>query len=133
MHMTFVLHFAWHQYSNNANRWMTFMSIPYKTMRSRFRMIIIIIYGPWSLWCSVATLALGSWPRQGLARSQAKREAQEWRKVWGNEPSHAQRSFHFGSWSLGGFLNVQRVIIRVKTQWFEEFFIPLESYWNLDV
>ncbi len=24
-------------------------------------------------------------------------EAQEWRKVWGNEPSHSQENFHFGS------------------------------------
>jgi len=30
----------------------------------------------------VATLALGSRPRRGLARLQAKREAREWRKVW---------------------------------------------------
>jgi hypothetical protein len=47
----------------------------------------------------VATVALGSRPRQGLARLRAKREAWEWRKVWGNEPSHSQRSFHFGSWT----------------------------------
>jgi hypothetical protein len=30
----------------------------------------------------VVTLALGSWPRQGLARVQAKREAQECGRVW---------------------------------------------------
>jgi hypothetical protein len=53
----------------------------------------------------VATLALGSWPRQGFARLWAKREAREWRKVWGNEPSHSQGSFHFGSWSFGGLPN----------------------------
>jgi hypothetical protein len=28
--------------------------------------------------------------------------------------------------------NFQRVITRVKTHWFEEFFISLESYWNLN-
>jgi hypothetical protein len=32
---------------------------------------------------------LGSRPRQGLIRLWAKKEAQEWRKVWGNEPSHS--------------------------------------------
>jgi len=37
-------------------------------------------------------------------------------------------SFHFGSWSPGGLLNVQRAIARVKTQWLEKFFIPLKSY-----
>ncbi len=45
-----------------------------------------------------------------------------------NKPSHSQRSFHFGNWSPNGLQNVQRVIAMVKTQWFEEFFISLESY-----
>jgi hypothetical protein len=27
----------------------------------------------------------------------SQEEAWEWRKVWGNEPSHSQGSFHFGS------------------------------------
>jgi len=82
---------------------------------------------------SVTTLTLGSRPRQGLVRLRAKKEAQEWRKVWGNEPSHSQRSFHFGGWSPGGLLNVQRTIARVKNQWLNEFFITLKTYWNLDV
>jgi hypothetical protein len=34
----------------------------------------------------VTTLTLGSWPRQGLV---GQEEAREWRKVWGNEPSHS--------------------------------------------
>jgi len=33
-----------------------------------------------------------------------------------------------GVWSLGGFPNLQRIIIGVKTQWIEELFISLESY-----
>jgi len=49
-------------------------------------------------------------------------------KCEGNEPSHSQRSFHFGSWSPGGLLNVQKTIARVKSQWLKEFFIPLKSY-----
>jgi len=45
-----------------------------------------------------------------------------------NEPSHSQKSFHFGSWSPGGLPNVQRATTRVKTQWIEKFFIPLKIY-----
>jgi hypothetical protein len=55
----------------------------------------------------VATLALGSRPRQGVARLRAKRETQESlhmlsgvQRVWGNEPSHSQVNSHVGSWSL---------------------------------
>jgi hypothetical protein len=53
-----------------------------------------------------ATLALGLWPRQGVARLWAKRE--NWKshhmlsrvqRVWGNEPSHSQVNSHVGSWS----------------------------------
>jgi hypothetical protein len=35
---------------------------------------------------------------------------------------------HVESWNPSGFPDVQRRIARVKTQWFEEFFISLESY-----
>jgi len=69
----------------------------------------------------VITLALGSQPRQGLARLWAKKEAgshvacsRGCRKVWGNQPSHSQGSFHFGNWSLDGLPNVQRAIAKVK-------------------
>jgi len=34
----------------------------------------------------VVILALGSWPKQGLAKVQAKSEARECGKVWKNEP-----------------------------------------------
>jgi hypothetical protein len=54
----------------------------------------------------VATLALGSQPRQGLARLRAKREAWEShhlfsgvQRVWGHEPSHSQVNSHCGSWN----------------------------------
>ncbi len=53
----------------------------------------------------VTTLALGSWPRQGVARLQAKRKTREshhmllgMQRVWGNEPSHSQVNSHVGSW-----------------------------------
>jgi hypothetical protein len=55
---------------------------------------------------SIATLTLGSRPRQGVARLWAKRRNQEShhtplgvQKVWGNEPSHSQGKSHVGSWS----------------------------------
>jgi hypothetical protein len=54
----------------------------------------------------VATLALGLWPRQGVARLGAKRETRESlhmlqgvQRVWGNEPSHSQMNSHVGSWT----------------------------------
>jgi hypothetical protein len=53
----------------------------------------------------VANLALGSQPRQGVARLQAKRKTQEShhmlprvQRVWGNEPSHSKVNSHVGSW-----------------------------------
>jgi hypothetical protein len=55
-------------------------------------------------------------------------EPPEWRKVWGNEPSHSQGSFHFGSWSPSGLLNIQRTIEGVKTNWIKEFLISLKRY-----
>jgi len=32
-----------------------------------------------------------------------------------------------------GAMDLQRMIVGVKTQWIEEFSIPLESSWNIDV
>jgi hypothetical protein len=74
----------------------------------------------------IATLALGSRPRQGLARVRAKRKPRNVGECE-NEHSHPQVSSHFGSWSLGGLPNFQRAIARVKTHGIEEFFISLES------
>jgi hypothetical protein len=44
-----------------------------------------------------ATLALGSWPRQGFIRLRVERKPMSEGKVWRNEPSHSQESFQFGS------------------------------------
>jgi len=84
------------------------------------------------LWQSinVATLALGSWPRQGLAKTWAK-EAQEshfmpprvQKSVREWTFTHSQVSSHFGSWSPDGLLNLQGAIEGVKTHWIEKFFI----------
>jgi hypothetical protein len=46
---------------------------------------------------------------------------------------HTPREFHFGSWSSDELPNLQRAIARVKTQCFEDFFISMESFWNLDI
>jgi hypothetical protein len=56
----------------------------------------------------VATLALGSRPRQWFIRLRAKRKPESEGKCEGT-------------------------IAKVKTQWIEEFFISLESYWNNNV
>jgi hypothetical protein len=89
----------------------------------------------------VTTLALGSRPRQGGY------------KVAGQEggpgvTSHALGSGkecermnpHTPKWTpivrigvSNGLPNFQSAISRVKTHWFEEFFILLENYWNVDV
>jgi len=56
---------------------------------------VVHIFSTHNAWSNVATLALGSWPKQGFARLRAKREAgsctkysQKCEKVWGNEPPH---------------------------------------------
>jgi hypothetical protein len=41
---------------------------------------------------------------------------------------HTPRKFHFGNWSLDGLPNFQRVIVGVKTQWLEKFFISMEIF-----
>jgi len=46
---------------------------------------------------------------------------------------HTPREFHFGSWSPGELLNFQWAITRVKNQWLEEFFISMESSWNVNI
>jgi hypothetical protein len=55
------------------------------------------------------------------------------RMVWGNEPTHSQLSFHFGSWSPNGLSNFQKAITGVKIHWIKKFLIPLKISWNLDV
>ncbi len=41
--------------------------------------------------------SLGLATKAKVCKVMGQEEAQEWRKVWGNEPSHSQGSFHFGS------------------------------------
>ncbi len=62
----------------------------------------------------VATLALGSRPRQGLARVRTKREAESVGECE-NGHLHSQVSSHFGNWSPSGLSNFQRAIVGVKT------------------
>jgi len=88
----------------------------------------------------VTTLALGSWPKQRFTKVRAKTGpgshitcSRKCKRVWGNEPSHSQVNSHFGNWSHGGLLNVQRTVSCVKTHWIENFFISLKSSWNVNV
>jgi hypothetical protein len=41
-------------------------------------------------------LSLGLVTNVKACKVASQEEAWEWRKVWGNEPSHSQESFHFG-------------------------------------
>jgi len=88
----------------------------------------------------IATLILGLRSKQGLVRGRDKRET--WKAhlillgvhgVRKNEPSHSQGNSHLGSWSPKGLPDLQGAIAGVKTHWFEDFFISLESYWIADV
>jgi hypothetical protein len=45
--------------------------------------------------CRNPNLGLVTKPR--VCKVAGQEEAQEWKNVWRNEPSHPQRSFHFGS------------------------------------
>jgi hypothetical protein len=76
----------------------------------------------------VATLALGSRPRQRLARLRAKRKPRNEGQCEGMNPHTPKRASTLGVWSPGGLSNLQREIAGVKTQWIEEFFISLEIY-----
>jgi len=92
----------------------------------------------------VATLALGSRPRQRACKGVSQKGAWESRQrhckgvgqeeVWEshhklpgvlesvreyegmNEPSHSQGNSHFGKWSPSGFPKLQRAIVGVKPQ-----------------
>ncbi len=72
----------------------------------------------------VVALALGSRPRQRFIRVRAKRSVKECE----HEDPHSQMNSHFGSWSPGGLLNLQRTIAKVKTPCIEEFFISSKKY-----
>jgi hypothetical protein len=91
---------------------------------------------------SVATLALGSRPRQGLAKSvgqegspgvtfHAPGSAKECEGMNPHTPKGTPTSF--GSWSPNGLSNLHRAIAQVKTHSIEAFSITLKSFWNVDV
>jgi len=76
----------------------------------------------------VATLALGSRPRQWFIRLRAKRKPESEGKCEGMNPRTPKGASTLGVLSPSGFPNFQRTIAKVKTQWIEKFFISLESY-----
>jgi hypothetical protein len=59
--------------------------------------------------------------------------SQDYRRMWGNEPTHSQVGSNIGNWSLNGLSNFQRTISRVKYHWIKKFLIPLKISWNEDV
>jgi hypothetical protein len=75
----------------------------------------------------VATLTLGSQPRQGFIRAQAKRKPGSVGECE-DEHSHSQMNSHFESCSPSGLLNLQRAIAGVKPHRIEKFFISLKIY-----
>jgi hypothetical protein len=65
----------------------------------------------------IATLALGSQPKQGLVRLRAK-------KKFGSEgmnPHTPKRAFTLGVWNPSGLLNFQRAIAKVKPNGLKSF------------
>jgi hypothetical protein len=82
---------------------------------------------------SVATLALGSRPKKGVARLRAKRETRECKECEGMNPHTLKWTPMLGVGVPNGLLNFQSTIVGVKTHHFKEFFISVESYWNVDV
>ncbi len=88
----------------------------------------------------VVTLVLGSRPKQGLARVQAKREARQAHfmlyRMQGNMREWTLTlPSEFPLWKLesDGLPNFQRAIVGIKTHWIKKFLIILESSQNLDV
>jgi hypothetical protein len=105
----------------------------------------------------VATLALGSWPKQRGYKVAGQKEGSPGikakalqgfgprgsRGVTSHIPgskrkcegvnSHSQGNSHFGKWNPDGLSKLQRAIWGVKTQWLMTFFISSESSWNINV
>jgi hypothetical protein len=82
---------------------------------------------------SVTTLALGSRPRQGVARWRAKRETREHvtcprecKECEGMNPHTPMWTPMLGVGVLKGLPNLQSAIVGVKTPRFEKFFISLK-------
>jgi hypothetical protein len=110
---------------------------------------------PWLVhrWCplvcgqliklTVATLTLGSRPKQRLAKLHAKNETRKshfmllggWEdgRVWELNLHIPKWTPNFGNWSPDGLPNFQGAIAGVKIHWIKEFLISLKSSWNLDV
>jgi hypothetical protein len=55
------------------------------------------------------------------------------RKCEGIDPHTLKGTPTLGVWSPSGLPNLQSAIAEVKIQWFEDFFISLERYSNVNV
>jgi hypothetical protein len=88
----------------------------------------------------VTTLTLGSQPKHGAWKGVGQEcnlgvtfTLLECKRVWGNESTHSQVDSHFGNWNPYGVLNFQKISLGVKIHWIEDFIIPLESLWDVNV
>jgi hypothetical protein len=103
----FVFHtFIWNRYKCHSFICIVWTLMLCTLFKHGCWMSIHVIYTQKSCTC-VATLTLGSWLRQKLAKVRTKSEAREsqfmlpggWecRRVWENEHSHSQVNSHFGN------------------------------------
>jgi hypothetical protein len=84
---------------------------------------ILVYVGILHSGCCNPSLGLATKAKR-VTRARAKRNVRECE----DEDSHSQVGSHFGSWSLGGLLNLQRTIEEVKTFALKSFFISFESH-----
>ncbi len=80
----------------------------------------------------VATLALGSQPKQRGYKVAGQEGGWECKEC-------EEMNLHTPKWTPimkvgipNGLPNLQSAIARVKTHWFEKFFISLKSYWTIN-
>jgi hypothetical protein len=57
------------------------------TIYNTFKTFVVICHNP----------SLGLMTKARACKVASQEEAYEWKKVWGNEPSHSPVNFHFGS------------------------------------
>jgi hypothetical protein len=111
------------------------MNFNFSLFHSSFLICIVFKKNP-----IVVTLALASRLRHIFARLQAKNEAgshitwsRECKECEGMNPHTPKWTPIVGIGVPNGLANFQSAIAKVKTHRFEEFFISLKKYWNVDV
>jgi len=77
--------------------------------------------------CRNLSLGLVTKVRACKVAGQERKPGSE-RKCEGMNPHTPKGASTLGVWNPSGLPNLQKAIARVKTQWIEEFLIPLEIY-----